>query len=137
MYGDLSNSMIFPATSTKLQSGYRHKDTQIRYKGLKRTRKSKKNKETQQKTNENLRYQGTLVSPGMFLSVCLDCTSFGARFSLNIWALLFNTGANEIGGNFLTGWLRLATGASAPVARLKKRFERFLKRKTIVRIRIL
>ena len=33
-----------------IQSGCRHKDTQIRYKGIKRTRKIKK-----RKTNENLR----------------------------------------------------------------------------------
>ena len=56
-----------------IQSDYRHKITQIRYRGLKRTKKPKENKQNQRKTKQNLRYQGTLVSPSMFLSVCSDC----------------------------------------------------------------
>ena len=38
----------------------------MRYKGLKRSRKAKENQ-------ENLRSQGTLVRPSMFLSRHLDC----------------------------------------------------------------
>ena len=58
-----------------VQSGYRHKITQIRYKGLIRTKKTTKSKEKDWKTEENLRYKGTLVSPSMFLSLCSDCRS--------------------------------------------------------------
>ena len=54
------------APGADLQSSYRHKITQVRYKGLKRTKKTKKFKEKQMKTKENLRYQGTQVSPSMF-----------------------------------------------------------------------
>lgn len=36
-----------------IQSGYRHKDGPIRYKGLKRTRKAKENQGKPTKTNEN------------------------------------------------------------------------------------
>ena len=38
----------------RLQSGYRHKDAQIRYKGLKRTRKTDENFRKPKKTKENI-----------------------------------------------------------------------------------
>ena len=55
--------------------GYCQQITQTRYKGLTSTKKTKGDIEKQKRTNGNLRDQGTLVSPSMFLSVYSACLS--------------------------------------------------------------
>ena len=53
--GPKMNKKAAVMSNSDIQSGYRHKDGLIRYKGLKTTTKTKKSKEKQRKTKEILR----------------------------------------------------------------------------------